>query len=245
MNIYFKPTYLYIKQHNETGLKYFGKTTSNPEKYKGSGLYWNSHLKAHGNNVSTIWYKQFHDKESLTEYAISFSKENNIVESAEWANLKPENGLDGGQNNTNWYNNGSNSVLAFSIPGPDWTLGRLNHTAHNTGKKYYNNGKVQIFTAEVPSKEWIRGMLPSIVKSRKTTKGMKHSDEAKRNNSIAQRNKALKYSFSHVCYCDFYGSIRELAEMYPAQNLNKIELWKLTAGKFKNGYKGWQSIKQP
>jgi hypothetical protein len=31
----FKPTWLYIKQHTVTGLKYFGKTTRNPEKYKG------------------------------------------------------------------------------------------------------------------------------------------------------------------------------------------------------------------
>ena len=36
-----KPTYLYVKQHNKTGLKYFGKTTKkDPLKYKGSGLYW-------------------------------------------------------------------------------------------------------------------------------------------------------------------------------------------------------------
>lgn len=34
----FKPTYLYIKIHNDTGLKYFGKTCSKtPKQYKGSG----------------------------------------------------------------------------------------------------------------------------------------------------------------------------------------------------------------
>lgn len=92
----FKPTTLYIKQHNKTGLKYFGKTIqAHPDKYKGSGLYWEEHLKMHGDNISTIWTKTFDDKQLLTEFALKFSKENNIVESDDWANLKPENGLDG------------------------------------------------------------------------------------------------------------------------------------------------------
>jgi hypothetical protein len=243
MNIYFKPTYLYIKQHNDTGLKYFGKTTSNPEKYKGSGLYWTAHLKSHGNNVSTIWYERFNDKESLTEYAIAFSKENNIVESTEWANLKPENGLDGGQNNAKWYNNGSDNILALSNPGPGWEQGRLHNASHNIGKKYYNNGIIQIFTASIPGTGWCPGMLPTIVKSRKTTKGMKYSEEVRRNNSLAQQARAPKYSFTHPIYGNFHGSIRALAELYPEQKLNKAELWKLSAGQFKNGYKGWE-IKQ-
>ena len=38
----FVPTWLYIKQHNITKLKYFGKTVrKDPIKYKGSGTYWN------------------------------------------------------------------------------------------------------------------------------------------------------------------------------------------------------------
>jgi len=93
----FKPTYLYIKQHNKTGLKYFGKTAvSDPIKYKGSGKYWKLHIKKHGEDVSTIWYKLFENMQELIEYAITFSKENNIVESTEWANLKIEDGADGG-----------------------------------------------------------------------------------------------------------------------------------------------------
>lgn len=96
MNIY-KPTWLYIKQHNVTGLKYFGKTSQkDPTKYKGSGKYWKSHLKKHGNNVTTIWCQLFTSKEDIVEYAVQFSKENQIVESKEWANLKEENGIDGG-----------------------------------------------------------------------------------------------------------------------------------------------------
>ncbi|MEI7516738.1 MAG: NUMOD3 domain-containing DNA-binding protein, partial [Betaproteobacteria bacterium] len=100
MNIYensITPTYLYIKQHSITGLKYFGKTISkNPVKYKGSGTYWKFHIKKHGKEfVETIWLSDpFVDKKILSEFAINFSKENNIVESNEWANLIPENGGD-------------------------------------------------------------------------------------------------------------------------------------------------------
>jgi len=57
----YKPTYLYIKKHNVTGLKYFGKTVRDPLKYKGSGQYWLTHLKQHGNDVTTEWCKLFHN----------------------------------------------------------------------------------------------------------------------------------------------------------------------------------------
>lgn len=92
-----KPIYLYIKQHNKTGLKYFGKTTQNPFTYRGSGLYWNRHLKKHGNDVTTIWTKAFDNIDEINHYALRFSIENNIVESTNWANMKCENGLDGGR----------------------------------------------------------------------------------------------------------------------------------------------------
>jgi hypothetical protein len=88
--------YLYVKQHTLTGLKYFGMTRHrNPFKYKGSGLYWHRHLKKHGNFVKTIEVWGFDDQELCTEFALKYSKQNNIVESAEWANMKPENALDG------------------------------------------------------------------------------------------------------------------------------------------------------
>lgn len=88
--------YLYIKTHNDTGLKYFGKTTKkDPHKYTGSGKYWKRHLKKHGNNYSTEIIATFEDEFACQEFALSFSKEHNIVDSDEWANLQEENGLDG------------------------------------------------------------------------------------------------------------------------------------------------------
>ena len=90
--------YLYVKTHLDTGLKYFGKTTENPFRYKGSGKYWKSHLKVHGYNVSTEVVSQFNlpgDEDLLVEWAMSFSAKNDIAGSPEWANIIPENGLDG------------------------------------------------------------------------------------------------------------------------------------------------------
>jgi len=93
----FKPTHLYIKQHSITGLKYFGKTTQDLSKYHGSGTRWNNHLKVHGyEHVVTLWSQLFTTVDEIKEFALNFSEENQIVESKEWANLKPENGLDGG-----------------------------------------------------------------------------------------------------------------------------------------------------
>ena len=93
----FQPTWLYIKQHNSTGLKYFGMTRQkDPVKYTGSGKYWRLHLKKHGTDVTTVWTKLFEDVGQLKNYAEQFSKENNIVDSLEWANLKIETGDDGG-----------------------------------------------------------------------------------------------------------------------------------------------------
>lgn len=89
--------YLYVKQHSITGLKYFGKTTSkDPFKYLGSGKRWIRHIKKHGKKlIKTLEVWGFDSQVLCTEFALKFSKENNIVESNEWANLKEENGLDG------------------------------------------------------------------------------------------------------------------------------------------------------
>jgi hypothetical protein len=85
--------YLYIKQHSITGLKYFGRTISDPYVYNGSGKYWVPHCKKHGDDlIETLNIWNFEDQESCTEFALKFSIENNIVESEEWANLVLEDG---------------------------------------------------------------------------------------------------------------------------------------------------------
>lgn len=87
---------LYIKTHNTTGLKYFGKTTrNNPEKYNGSGIYWKRHIKKYGNDVTTTIFGKFDDIDLCMATALKFSIDNDIINSTKWANLRNENGLDG------------------------------------------------------------------------------------------------------------------------------------------------------
>jgi len=95
-----KPTRLYIKQCGHCGLKYFGKTVSkNIEKYQGSGLYWTRHLKQHNVKADHLWNSDWYYDTSIIRFALKFSYMNNIAESKEWANLGPENGINGGVNN--------------------------------------------------------------------------------------------------------------------------------------------------
>jgi hypothetical protein len=92
-------TTLMIKTHNQTGLKYFCKSTKVGvalEKYKGSGTYWKRHIKKHGYDVTTEIYARINiNNDDISDVALDFSLKNNIVKSKEWANLIPENGLDG------------------------------------------------------------------------------------------------------------------------------------------------------
>lgn len=91
------PIYLCVKIHTKTNLKYFCKTaTRNPYTYKGSGIHWLRHIKLHGKElVKTLKVWSFNDEQSATEFALKFSKDNNIVISKHWANLQEENALDG------------------------------------------------------------------------------------------------------------------------------------------------------
>jgi hypothetical protein len=89
-------THLYIKQHAITGKLYFGKTERDVISYLGSGKYWKDHIKKHGKeHVVTLWYERFENKDELIEFALSFSKELNIVESSSWLNLCEETGISG------------------------------------------------------------------------------------------------------------------------------------------------------
>ena len=90
------PIYLYVKTHNQTGLKYLGKTiSSDPHLYQGSGTVWKRHIKKHGYDVTTEILLETTDTNTLKEAGIYYSNLWNIVESKEFANIVPEMG-DGG-----------------------------------------------------------------------------------------------------------------------------------------------------
>jgi hypothetical protein len=137
----FKPTYLYIKTHNDTGLKYFGKTITDPYRYAGTGIYWKRHLSIHGNNVSTEILGYFLSEEECKNAAINFSKKYNIVESAEWANLMPENGKTGGLQS----NSGATFKILNSLPRSKEHSGNISkalkgivHSSESNVKKSLN-----------------------------------------------------------------------------------------------------------
>lgn len=89
--------YIYVKTHNETGLKYLGKTKSkDPHKYPGSGVYWTRHLDVHGRNYSTEIIKECQTKEEVKYWGLYYSNLWNVVNDPNWANIKKENGDGGG-----------------------------------------------------------------------------------------------------------------------------------------------------
>lgn len=93
----YKPTRLYIKEL--AGVKYFGKTTKDPYTYHGSGVVWLKRIQKYGTDaIKTLWVSEpYDDPYEIQEIALHFSRENQIVESEQWANCKPEDGLDGGR----------------------------------------------------------------------------------------------------------------------------------------------------
>lgn len=139
INTCMKPTYLYVKKHNVTGLKYFGKTTkSDPSTYKGSGIYWKKHIAEHGYDVETEILGLFYNKQELIEFATKFSKDNNIIDSQEWANLKLENGLDGTPSGTKFSEEHKEKIRQSR-------LGKcFNSFSEETRKKMSNASKIRI-----------------------------------------------------------------------------------------------------
>jgi hypothetical protein len=88
--------YLYVKQHNLTGLKYLGKTTnSDPHAYPGSGIRWRKHLNKHGYNYTTTVLRECQDTEELKFWGRYYSELWDVAESDAWANLKTEEGQGG------------------------------------------------------------------------------------------------------------------------------------------------------
>ena len=92
-----KPARLYIKQCPKTGLKYFGMSIRKDiERYKGSGSVWRKHLKEHKVTPIHVWNSDWFYDYSIKEYALNFSRENNIDKSELWANTVYETGINFG-----------------------------------------------------------------------------------------------------------------------------------------------------
>lgn len=188
-----KPTWLYIKQHNVTGLKYFGKTINDPIVYKGSGKRWVNHIKKHGNDVTTIWCQLFKDKETMVLYATSFSKEHNITESTEWANLMIEDGLQGGFTGPISVETKIKRSIAqkkrVRMPVSNDTKIKISNS--KKGQEPWNKGKTGIYSAEAIAhlsaiNTGKKQSAETIIKKTASQTGTTRSNEAKQNMSNAQ-----------------------------------------------------------
>jgi len=91
-------TYLYIKTHTKTGLKYLGKTKQDPFKYRGSGLDWKAHLQINGLSHHTEILRECQSKEEVREWGLYYSRLYNILNAQDdfgnriWANRIFETG---------------------------------------------------------------------------------------------------------------------------------------------------------
>lgn len=90
-----KTIYLYLKTHNQTGLKYLGKTTKDPFQYHGSGVYWKNHLRKHGYDITTEILFQTKDKKEFEKVSLEYSEKWDISNNNEFANLIEERGQGG------------------------------------------------------------------------------------------------------------------------------------------------------
>lgn len=203
----FYPTYLYVKTHNVTGLKYFGKTTKpNPHAYRGSGVYWLAHLKINGNDVSTEIIGFFVDKDECVKAALKFSEDNNIVNALNedgkkvWANQIIENGLDGGNTGRTNYppmNDDARRRISERNKGrPAWNKGLKGCNSGNTSSRTQEQkdkisqkltGRCRSKDASEKTANKLRGRKRPDVAEK--LRGRKHTPEAIANMKLAQQNK--------------------------------------------------------
>lgn len=174
------PLSLYIKRHTDTGLKYLGVTTKDPYSYLGSGRYWTAHLRKYGEGMMTCVLGVFDDIEECSRMGLLYSDEFDVVNSKEWANLKPENAKQG------------------SVPGfPQTPEAIAKRVAKNTGKKRTEETKRKISESRLGEKHWLHGVrgedshwygrrhtAESIEKMRLVKIGTTHSAETKARHSL-------------------------------------------------------------
>jgi hypothetical protein len=91
---------LYLKE-SPLGLKYLGKCINkDPYKYMGSGKYWKSHLQKYGflkDDIKTEILLETKDLNELKEKARYYSELWSVDKNKNFANLKPETGVGGGE----------------------------------------------------------------------------------------------------------------------------------------------------
>ena len=198
-----KPIYLYVKQHNTTGLKYFGRTIQNPFKYNGSGSYWINHLKKHGYDISTLEVYTFDDQDLCTDFALNFSRNHNIVESKNWANQIPEDGTAKG---------------GFPKGHIPWIKGRTKETDYQLLdsaikrsailKEKYEKG----FVSPSKGKEFSENHKENLKKNHKGMVGLSHSPETLL--KMKETHKKIHQTKYECIHCKGHYNVSHLARWH-------------------------------
>lgn len=153
-----RPTRLYIKQCPHCGLKYFGKSTQEDiERYNGSGTRWINHLKYHNVDPVHLWTSEWYNDTSISKFALRFSRMNNIVSSESWANLKEENGLNGGFDSSSAKNGRIAANNKIKEKYGVAHAGQIPHVIENNKNKTpWNKGKTGIYNDRPDALEKIK-----------------------------------------------------------------------------------------
>lgn len=157
-----------MKTHRVTGLKYLGKTTQDPYKYKGSGSRWTRHLTKHGNDVSTLILFESDDKQQIKNQGQYYSNLWNVVNDQSFANLCPESG-DGGDMSMcqSWHD----GVKKRDTSGSKNSMFGRSAVVENK-LRWYNNGTENIYVSEGTQPEFF--VSGRIIKYKKP-----HTEETK------------------------------------------------------------------
>ena len=95
----------WVKTHKKTGIRYLCVTKNDPFKYRGSGIYWNLILDAHGSEHDTEVIFESESMEEISEKGLYYSSLWDVVKSDCWANRIPEAGYDQDASNFRaWWN---------------------------------------------------------------------------------------------------------------------------------------------
>lgn len=198
-------------------MKYFGKYTKDDIlEYSGSGVHWNHHLNENGDGfVSTQWISDwFLDPIELQEFALSFSELFDIVNSDDWANMKYENGLEGGDTVSMkiWITNGTVDKYhnKSEIIPIGWMRGRTNCVFNDANFQKEMSGRVDRKLAGVGIKlAWQEGRVIRD-HSRCGTRGESNPSKLVENRRKIGRANGKKVVVDNIC---FY-SIKDAAEFF-------------------------------
>ena len=167
--------YLYVKTHNQTGLKYLGKTIADPYIYTGSGVRWTRHLKKHGHDISTEVIKECKTEQELIYWGRYYSNLWNIVKSKDWANLITEEGPGGIWGESSKKKLSKTMSEKLSLLSPDQLSERMKKSCC----------KPESYTPERIEK----ARLASIGKKKTKTSALLAAEEARRNRTAEQKLK--------------------------------------------------------